>query len=210
MAKKRNYDVNTIRSEYEETLEQQDKREATDSNVAEEHVEPTVEPAPAEPITSPLITETLANAQYEDNYVNPDQEEYKRMSLFMDWETWERIQALCWNENEPVNRLIVDKLREWSLDIPDETLDKYRAAMKQKHLDEWAQQRDILQYWWQTSGLRDQMNIKSFQMNKNSLTIIENTGTVRNFYIHRGWITDGQNKLAKEKLIQVQLKRIRR
>ena len=74
--------------------------------------------------------------------------------------------------------------------------------MKQKHLDEWSQQRDILQYWWQTSGLRDQMN-------KNSLTVVEITGTVRNYYIHRGWITDGQNKFAKEKLVLAQLKRIK-
>jgi len=156
-----------------------------------------------------MIAEVISKTQYEDDYVNPDQEEYKRMSLFMDWETWERIQALCWVENEPVNRLVVDKLREWSLDIPNETLEKYRTAMKQKHLDEWSQQRDILQYWWQTSGLRDQMNIKSFQMNKNSLTVVEITGTVRNYYIHRGWITDGQNKFAKEKLVLAQLKRIK-
>lgn len=208
MAKKRSYDVNTIRSEYEETLEQQDKREAGEVSTAENPVEST-DTINAEPVASSMIAEVISKTQYEDDYVNPDQEEYKRMSLFMDWETWERIQALCWVENEPVNRLVVDKLREWSLDIPNETLEKYRTAMKQKHLDEWSQQRDILQYWWQTSGLRDQMNIKSFQMNKNSLTVVEITGTVRNYYIHRGWITDGQNKFAKEKLVLAQLKRIK-
>lgn len=208
MAKKRSYDVNTIRSEYEETLEQQDKREAGEVSTAENPVEST-DTINAEPAASSMIAEVISKTQYEDDYVNPDQEEYKRMSLFMDWETWERIQALCWVENEPVNRLVVDKLREWSLDIPNETLEKYRTAMKQKHLDEWSQQRDILQYWWQTSGLRDQMNIKSFQMNKNSLTVVEITGTVRNYYIHRGWITDGQNKFAKEKLVLAQLKRIK-
>lgn len=209
MAKKRNYDVNTIRSEYEETLEQQDKRETVDVSTTENTAVESADTSNVENTTSSMIAEVISKAQYEDDYVNPDQEEYKRMSLFMDWETWERIQALCWNENEPVNRLVVDKLREWSLDIPDETLEKYRTAMKQKHLDEWSQQRDVLQYWWQTSGLRDQMNIKSFQMNKNSLTVVEITGTVRNYYIHRGWITDGQNKFAKEKIILAQLKRIK-
>ena len=209
MAKKRNYDVNTIRSEYEETLEQQDKRETFDVSTTENTAVESADTSNVENTTSSMIAEVISKAQYEDDYVNPDQEEYKRMSLFMDWETWERIQALCWNENEPVNRLVVDKLREWSLDIPDETLEKYRTAMKQKHLDEWTQQRDVLQYWWQTSGLRDQMNIKSFQMNKNSLTVVEITGTVRNYYIHRGWITDGQNKFAKEKIILAQLKRIK-
>ena len=209
MAKKRNYDVNTIRSEYEETLEQQDKRETVDVSTTENTAVESADTSNVENTTSSMIAEVISKAQYEDDYVNPDQEEYKRMSLFMDWETWERIQALCWNENEPVNRLVVDKLREWSLDVPDETLKKYRTAMKQKHLDEWTQQRDVLQYWWQTSGLRDQMNIKSFQMNKNSLNVIEITGTVHNYYIHRGWITDGQNKFAKEKLILAQLKRVR-
>ena len=51
--------------------------------------------------------------------------------------------------------------------------------------------------------------VSEFKMNKNSLTVVENTGTVRNYYIHRGWVTDGQNKLAKEKLLQAQLKRMR-
>ncbi len=209
MAKKRNYDVNTIRSEYEETLEQQDMRDSTACSITQNYSAEYTSAKKVELVDSSTIDEAIDITQYEDEYVNPDQVEYKRMSLFMDWDTWERIQALCWNENEPVNRLVVDKLREWSLDVPDETLEKYRTAMKQKHLDEWAQQRDVLQYWWQTSGLRDQMNIKSFQMNKNSLTVIETTGTVRNYYIHRGWITDGQNKFAKEKLILAQLKRMK-
>ena len=219
MAKKRSYDVNTIRSQYEETLEQQDKREGHEEAVKQEPIASVIDEAPApvidpEPAPMPAptpspLTETLIKPQYEEDYVNPDQEEYKRMSLFMDWETWERIQALCWNENEAVNKIVVDKLREWILELPEETLENYREASKQKHLDEWAQQRDLLQYWWQISGIRDQLNIKSFKMNKNSLTVVENTGTVRNYYIHRGWVTDGQNKLAKEKLLQAQLKRMR-
>jgi hypothetical protein len=204
MAKKRSYDLNTLKSEYEETLEQQDKRDNKE-DIPPENIEANSD----DTASSSNISSAVPITRYEDDYVNPDQEEYKRISLFMEWDTWERIQALCWNENRPVNSIIVDKLREWSLDIPDETLNKYRSAMKQKHLDEWTKQRDVLQYWWQTSGLRDQMNIKSFQMNKNSLTIIENTGTVRNYYIHRGWITDGQNKFAKEKIILAQLKRMK-
>lgn len=208
MAKKRSYDVNTIVSGYEETLELQNRRESTELTSLKETAETKAEPVPVEPAASPSITETITENQYENEYVNPDHEEYKRMSLFMDWETWERIQALCWNENEPVNRLIVDKLREWSLDISNEVLEKYRLAMKQKHLEEWAKQRDILQYWWQTSGLREQMNIKSFQLKKNFLTVVEITGTIHNYYIHRGWVTDGQNKFAKEKILWAQLRRI--
>ena len=207
-AKKRNYDINKVRSEYEEKLSQQHNDEVVDNSPSEAIPEPSSESSPLEPENS-YLTNSFTNTIYEDEYVNPDQEDYKRMSLFMEWETWERLQALCWSENEPVNRLIVDKLRQWSLSIPEETLDKYRTAMKQKHVDEWAKQRELLQYWWQTSGLRDQMSIKSFHMNKNSLTIIENSGTVRNYFIHRGWITDGQNKFAKEKLMFAQLKRLK-
>lgn len=208
MAKKRSYDVNTIVSGYEETLELQNRRESTELTSLKEVTEAKAEPEPIKPAASPITTTPITENRYENDYVNPDQEEYKRMSLFMDWETWERIQALCWNANEPVNRLIVDKLREWSLDIPNEILEKYRMAMKQKHLEEWAKQRDILQYWWQTSDLREQMNIQSFHLKKNFLTVVEITGTVHNYYIHRGWVTDGCNKFAKEKILWAQLRRI--
>ena len=197
--KKRSYDLNDIKSDYEKKLDRQSRTAMSDEDT---------ETSSESTIDSP-IDETVINQSSEEDYINPDQEEYKRMSLFMEWDTWERIQALCWNENAPVNKVIVDKLREWSLDVPDETLNKYRLDMKQKHLDKWAQQRDILKHWWQTSGLRDQMNIKSFKVNISSLTAVETTGTVHNYYIHRGWVTDGQNKFAKEKILLAQLKRIK-
>ena len=197
--KKRSYDLNDIKSDYEKKLDRQSRTAMSDEDT---------ETSSESTIDSP-IDETVINQSSEGDYINPDQEEYKRMSLFMEWDTWERIQALCWNENAPVNKVIVDKLREWSLDVPDETLNKYRLDMKQKHLDKWAQQRDILKHWWQTSGLRDQMNIKSFKVNISSLTAVETTGTVHNYYIHRGWVTDGQNKFAKEKILLAQLKRIK-
>lgn len=213
MARKRSYDVNSITSEYIETLGSQDKREASETENTEKNIELDTETGTIESVAESATEQTgtmavLSNL-YEEEYVNPDQEEYKRMSLFMDWETWERIQALCWNENESINKTVVDKLREWSLDVPDEILEKYRKATKQKHLDEWSRQRDVLQFWWQTSGIRDQMNIKSFNMNRNTLTVIETTGTVTNYYIHRGWITDGQNRFAKEKVVLAQLKRVK-
>lgn len=210
MARKRSYDINTMETDYERKLAQQKEREAiigSDNESAAEVPATAPSTTPSEDQKAPFVADTFASTRFADEYVNPDMESYKRMSLFMDWDTWERIQALCWSEEMPVNRLVVDKLREWSLSVPKDMLEKYRAAMKQKYLDQWAQERDVLQYWWQTSGLRNQMNIKKFQMNKNSLTVIEITGTEHNYYIQRGWVTDGKTKFAKEKIILAQLKR---
>ena len=204
MAKKRTYDLNNIRTEYEDTLEQQEKRELAETTVVENTFQDNQHTMETSSMSVPL---SPIPKIFDEDYLNPDKEDYKRMSLFMDWEVWERIQAMCWSENEAVNKVIVDKLREWSLDVSDETLEAYHTAMKQKHLDEWAEQRDVIQYWWNTSGLREQMQIQSYRMNRNSLTVIENTGSVRNYYIHRGWITDGQNKLAREKSMLAQMKR---
>lgn len=204
MAKKRTYDLNNIRTEYEDTLEQQEKRELAETTVVENTFQDNQHTMETSSMSVPL---SPIHKIFDEDYINPDKEDYKRMSLFMDWEVWERIQAMCWSENEAVNKVIVDKLREWSLDVSDETLEAYHTAMKQKHLDEWAEQRDVIQYWWNTSGLREQMQIQSYRMNRNSLTVIENTGSVRNYYIHRGWITDGQNKLAREKSMLAQMKR---
>lgn len=204
MAKKRTYDLNNIRTEYEDTLEQQEKRELAETTVVENTFQDNQHTMETSSMSVPL---SPIPKIFDEDYINPDKEDYKRMSLFMDWEVWERIQAMCWSENEAVNKVIVDKLREWSLDVSDETLEAYHTAMKQKHLDEWAEQRDVIQYWWNTSGLREQMQIQSYRMNRNSLTVIENTGSVRNYYIHRGWITDGQNKLAREKSMLAQMKR---
>lgn len=211
MARKRSYDINTMETDYERKLAQQKEREATIRSDNESATEvPATAPSAtqAEDQKVPFAADTFASTRFADEYVNPDMESYKRMSLFMDWDTWERIQALCWSEDMPVNRLVVDKLREWSLAVPKDTLEKYRSAMKQKYLDQWAQERDVLQYWWKTSGLRNQMNIQKLQMNKNSLTVVEITGPEHNYYIQRGWVTDGKTKFAKEKIILAQLKRL--
>ena len=74
----------------------------------------------------------------DEEYVNPDKEDFKRLSLFMDWDVWERIQALCWSEKKPVNKMVVDKLREWCVTLDDDKLEQYRAAMKEKHITKWS------------------------------------------------------------------------
>lgn len=181
MAKKRSYDINSIRSEYEDKLEKQEEREQT------------IVPAPQADVTSPFTYVP------EEPYVNPDKEDYKRLSLFMDFATWERLQALCWNQHEAVNKILVNKLREWSRDVDEETVARYREYRKQQHLAEWEEQRRVLREWWQTSGLYDQMQVASYKMNRDNLTVTETNGNVRKYFIHRGWITDGHSKLAKVK-----------
>lgn len=188
MAKKRGYDVNTLITGYEKNLESQERKEAVVADDVEEQ-------------------QTKKFLQFmNDEYVDPDKSDYKRISLFMEWDVWERIQALCWDENEPVNKLIVDKLREWTLNVPQDILDRYRQAMKQKHLSEWEQQRDVLQYWWQTSEIRANMQVQTYNLNRSSLTVTETNGIVHNYYIHRGWITDGNAKYERAKKILAQLK----
>lgn len=180
MAKKRSYDIDHIRTQYEDKLERQDEREQVTQ--------------PAEAPASPFD-------YVPEPYENPDKEDYKRISLFMDFATWERLQALCWDKGEAVNKLLVEKLRAWSSDVSEEILAAYREHKKAQHLAEWEQQRQILRSWWQTSGLYDKMQVASYQMNRDSLTVTETNGNVRRYYIHRGWITDGHSKLAKVKSI---------
>lgn len=179
MAKKRNYDVDKIMSEYEDTLTHQETKQKNSATATT-------------PAASPFD-------YVPESYQNPDKEDYKRISLFMEFEIWERLQALCWQKNEAVNKVLVDKLSEWSKDVSEETLHQYREAMKQKHLHDWEQERNIIRHWWQTSGLYDKLKVQSYKMNRNSLLVTEENGNVRKYYIHRGWITDGHSKLAKAK-----------
>ena len=205
MAKKRSYDIHTVRSEYEETLENQEKREAEEYKAA--HL-PKLENDGTPKLSSDLAA-IKAQQMYEENYKNPDYEESKRISLFMEYETWERVQAVCWSEGESINKYVVDRLRESTINVSEDTLKQYREAMKEKHLDEWARQRDVLQYWWQTPGMNMRMKVTSYQMHRDSLTVVDDKGVIHNYYIHRGNVTDGTTKFAREKTLLAQMKRLK-
>ena len=118
MAKKRGYNVDEIKTEYERSLNQQEQRDAIENETAKEDEQPE--------INEKAAIDTHVATEREEPYVDPDYEDYKRISLFMDFETWERIQAVCWKEKSAVNKLLVEHLREWSLKLPESDVDEYR------------------------------------------------------------------------------------
>ena len=190
MAKIREYDIKAIQTEYEKTLQDQENKETA---IIQE---------PSFPESSFLHPFDMGD----EEYVNPDKEDFKRLSLFMDWDVWERIQALCWSEKKPVNKMVVDKLREWCVTLDDDKLEQYRAAMKEKHITKWSEQRSVLAYWFQTSDIRNRMTVKSCKMNRCSLSLTEENGIVHDYYIHRNYITDGKIKFANVKTLKAQMK----
>ena len=200
MAKKRGYNVDEIKTEYERSLNQQEQRAAIENGTAKEDEQPE--------INEKAAIDTHVATEREEPYVDPDYEDYKRISLFMDFETWERIQAVCWKEKSAVNKLLVEHLREWSLKLPESDVDEYRHFKEEQNVKEWAKLRDVMIYWWRTSGIREQLNIKSYRIHRNgTMTVIEMNGTIHEFTFLRGWITDGKNKYMRVKAIEAQLRR---
>ena len=199
MAKKRGYNVDEIKTEYERSLNQQEQRDANAEEVARED-------EPSE-INEKAAIDTHVATEREEPYVDPDYEDYKRISLFMDFDTWERILAIFWKDESAVNKILVDRLREWSMKIPDEDVIAYRQFRKEQNLQEWEKLRNVMIHWWRTSGIREQLNIKSYRIHRNgTMTVIEMNGTIHDFSFFRGWITDGKNKYIRVKAVEAQLR----
>ena len=91
--------------------------------------------------------------------------------------------------------------------IPDEDVIAYRQFRKEQNLQEWEKLRNVMIHWWRTSGIREQLNIKSYRIHRNgTMTVIEMNGTIHDFSFFRGWITDGKNKYIRVKAVEAQLR----
>lgn len=212
MAIKRRYDANTMRTEYERTLELQKQRETTAEEATQQSSEEPRRVNATSKGTAPEINNKVTNThiatEKDEPYVDPDYEDYKRISLFMDFDTWERLMAICWKKGEAINKTVVDHLRDWGMELGEDELIAYRAVAKEKNLKEWERRRNIMIYWWRTSGIREQLNIKSYRVHRNgTLTVIELNDSIREYSIVRGYISDGKNKFARVKTIEALMKR---